>query len=221
MNRPPVRGPSSATADPSVLSPEGTRDQLLHVARELFATHGFEGTSIRDITGRADANLGAVTYHFGTKRKLYEAVLASVFGPLRERVARVAAHRKGSTLERIEQAVRTFFEHLSENPDQPRFMFQELSSAPPPAEMVTGTVERVLGTMIEMIREGQDAGEIREGEPRLLALSVLSQPIYLTLVHQAMAHFEMAPQPGPQARNAIVEHAVEFIRRGLAPEEVS
>ncbi len=55
-----------------------TKARILDTAEELFMEHGYEGTSIRAITRQARANLGAVTYHFGSKKNLYEEVLRSV-----------------------------------------------------------------------------------------------------------------------------------------------
>ncbi|NIQ53600.1 MAG: TetR family transcriptional regulator, partial [Gammaproteobacteria bacterium] len=62
----------------------GTPAALLGAATKLFAEHGYAGTSIRMITRAAGANLAAVTYHFGTKRELYGAVLERAFQPLAE-----------------------------------------------------------------------------------------------------------------------------------------
>jgi len=52
-------------------SHKGVQDRLLDAAEELFCEHGFEGTSIRDLTARAKCNIAAVNYHFGGKRQLY------------------------------------------------------------------------------------------------------------------------------------------------------
>ncbi|MCL5098857.1 MAG: CerR family C-terminal domain-containing protein [Candidatus Omnitrophica bacterium] len=51
-----------------------TRERVLDVAERLFAERGLDAVSIRDITGEAGANLGAINYHFGTKEKLIGAV---------------------------------------------------------------------------------------------------------------------------------------------------
>src|SRR5438034_543465 len=67
------------------------RDRLLAVARDLFALRGYDGTSVRDITRRARANLGAITYHFGSKEALYHEVIASRVEPLVARVILAAA----------------------------------------------------------------------------------------------------------------------------------
>ena len=47
-----------------------TKEQILNAAEELFARHGYAGTSMRAITKAAGVNLAAVNYHFGTKEKL-------------------------------------------------------------------------------------------------------------------------------------------------------
>jgi AcrR family transcriptional regulator len=47
------------------------RDRLLDVAEKLFSERGFADTSVRDITAKANCNVAAVNYHFGSKDKLY------------------------------------------------------------------------------------------------------------------------------------------------------
>lgn len=82
-----------------------TRADLIAAARALFSQRGFDGTSIRAITREAGTNLGAVTYHFGSKRELYGAVLEAGLRPLAMRV-RDAAHSGGSALDRILSTLR-------------------------------------------------------------------------------------------------------------------
>ncbi len=51
-----------------------TKDRILGAAEELFALNGFGGTSLRQVTTRADVNIAAVNYHFGSKENLVNEV---------------------------------------------------------------------------------------------------------------------------------------------------
>ena len=53
-----------------------TRDKLLDVAEKMFAEHGFDAVSVRDITDGANVRLASVNYYFETKRKLFLAVVS-------------------------------------------------------------------------------------------------------------------------------------------------
>ncbi len=61
-----------------------TKERILDAAESLFAHHGFHTTSLREITGKADVNLAAVNYHFGSKEALLEAVFERRLVPLNE-----------------------------------------------------------------------------------------------------------------------------------------
>jgi AcrR family transcriptional regulator len=52
-----------------------TRERLLKGARTVFAELGPKNATVRDICSRAEANVAAVSYHFGGKERLYIAVL--------------------------------------------------------------------------------------------------------------------------------------------------
>ena len=65
----------------------GTRERILDVAEGLFAEKGYAATSLRDITGEADANLASVNYHFQSKEGLLSAIIERFVGPVnRERL---------------------------------------------------------------------------------------------------------------------------------------
>ncbi|HEY2258634.1 MAG TPA: TetR family transcriptional regulator [Solirubrobacteraceae bacterium] len=52
-----------------------TRERLLDAAVELLAERGEDAVTLRDITDSAEANVAAVSYHFGCMGSLLEAVL--------------------------------------------------------------------------------------------------------------------------------------------------
>ena len=62
-----------------------TKDRILGAAEELFAQHGFSGTSLRQVTSRADVNIAAVNYHFGSKENLVNEVFRRRMDEMSER----------------------------------------------------------------------------------------------------------------------------------------
>jgi AcrR family transcriptional regulator len=53
-----------------------TKQNLIEAATNVFAAKGYEGGSVREIAGAANANQAAISYHFGGKDGLYREVLA-------------------------------------------------------------------------------------------------------------------------------------------------
>jgi AcrR family transcriptional regulator len=51
------------------------REQLIEIARRLFAERGFDGTSIEEIAARAEVSKPVVYEHFGGKEGLYAVVV--------------------------------------------------------------------------------------------------------------------------------------------------
>jgi AcrR family transcriptional regulator len=66
-----------------------TRERILDAAERLFMAHGYDGTSMRQITGEAAVNLAAVNYHFGSKEALMKEVFRRRLGWLNEERMRV------------------------------------------------------------------------------------------------------------------------------------
>ncbi len=62
------------------ITPDETRERIIRAAGEVFGRHGFDGTTIRQITKRAGVNVAAVNYHFRDKGELYLRVLREAKG---------------------------------------------------------------------------------------------------------------------------------------------
>lgn len=201
------KGPDTATA-------------LLDAATELFAEHGYAGTSIRMITGAAGANLAAVTYHFGTKRALYGAVLERVFGPLAADAA-AALSSGGTPLDRVEAFLRTLFRFLRGNSHMPHLMLHEVAAGRFPPEEGFGVIRNAMVGLAGVIEAGQADGSIVAGEPFLLAASVVAQPVFFTVIRRVTSQMEgeEAERFPPVRRVAdtglVEDHAVAFARRAL------
>lgn len=198
-------------------TPDDTREALVTTARCLFGEKGYDGASIRAITGAAGANLGAVTYHFGSKEALYHEVLRRVVDPLRSRVEAALAG-PGTPMDRATRVVDAYLAHFTDHPDLPRFLLQQVASGQAPPPPVMEAMRGIAAAVTQVILEGQRAGEIREGDPLLFVLSLISQPIYLALVQRPLAHVLDMDLSSPDAREGMRRHLLTFARAGLAAE---
>src|SRR5689334_14150154 len=77
MNRPARKAAALDT------SPD-TKTRILDAAESLFVEHGFEATSLRQLTSAAGVNLAAVNYHFGSKEELFQSVLTRRLDPMNQ-----------------------------------------------------------------------------------------------------------------------------------------
>ena len=124
----------------------------MDVAETLFAERGYEATSLRDITGKADANLASVNYHFQSKEGLLSAIIERYAGPVnKERL---------ETLDAIEARVGTGQPDLEEL--QRAFLRPAFSRASGPAgarfmrlagRLHTATSEEMRSLLLEHFRE--------------------------------------------------------------------
>ena len=79
----PSKTDSSAKPSRAALKESGSRgsagrERILRAAERLFAEHGFEGCSLRDVADLAKVNQGMIHYFFKSKEKLFlEAYMAS------------------------------------------------------------------------------------------------------------------------------------------------
>ena len=71
--------PSTIRGRPAVQARgEDTRRRILESALDLFAAHGYEGASTRQIAEGAAVNLPAIQYSFGNKEGLYRAIIEDI-----------------------------------------------------------------------------------------------------------------------------------------------
>jgi AcrR family transcriptional regulator len=69
-----------------------TIKKFLDAAEEVFGQHGYEGTTIRAIAGKARVNLGTLQHYWGSKRELFRELFERRFRPLmKEHLRRLQA----------------------------------------------------------------------------------------------------------------------------------
>ncbi len=113
---------------------QDTRTRILAAAEGLFAARGFSATSVRMITSRANVNLAAMHYHFGSKDRLIQELFALRLSPLnRQRLTlldqcQVDADGAVPSLEKILEAFIRPPVQLIRDPERGGMRFMQLLS---------------------------------------------------------------------------------------------
>lgn len=108
-----------------------TKEQILEVARELFATHGYNGASVRQIAEKAQVNIAAINYHFVSKEGLYWSVISDSMDWLSDSMVEAV-----SNSDRIEEVAVFLFRHLRKHNNFVNSCMKTFLSdmVPPPAK---------------------------------------------------------------------------------------
>lgn len=90
--------------------------EIINITEKLFAEKGFDGTSIREIAKAADINVAMVSYYFGSKEKLLEAIIlyrVSAFGVMLENLQNESI----SPVEKVKKYIAFYIKRIYENKD--------------------------------------------------------------------------------------------------------
>lgn len=199
---------------------EETRERLLEVATESFARNGFAETTVRELAKGARCNVAAISYHFGSKEKLYEAVLIRTFREL--------AGRRVSSLREVLEAsnghpsleavlatfARAFLDPLltEERAEvRLRLLLQEMVQQLLPSELMH---RELVAPVNEVLTEALAAAvpELTRDEISLVAYSFVAQ-----LVHVLHLHWFL-PRKAALYRaygEKLLDHIVRFTAGGV------
>lgn len=186
---------------------EMRRAEILRVAEELFAAHGYDGTSLEKIASGAGYSVGGIYNFFPSKDAVYTAVLNSHSSALAKRLA-ACADAPGSGLDQVALMAETAIRHLHEYPDHAKFSANSLISRRTPSASVNPTRD-MLEAYSLAIRAGQADGTVRAGDPLSLARYVGGL---------VFAHMHVDPKIAGHSAGIDLEGFLAVVRGALGAE---
>ncbi len=193
--------------------------EIVAAAYEVFAEKGFAGAKLDDIAARAGVSKGAIYLYFETKQDVFEAVVHEAISPNVDAAAAFVAHFPGP----FEDLVRLLFERIAEIAAQSpigkvaKIVIGESGNFPALARIWHDQmIARGLGLMTWIVEDAQKRGELRAGDPRAYALSMVAPVLVAVLFRETFAPI------GAQAFDipALARHHAETVLSGLLIEYV-
>lgn len=139
-----------------------TKDRIMDTAKRLFADKGFEGVSVRDITGEAGVNNSMISYYFGGKDGLYEAIFERGFTSMLSFLSDRETLLKMPPQERIAYLVNKVVEIHTLHPELAKLLHQEmLHPTRMYSEKIVKGISLLAATFRMTFEEGVEKGEFR------------------------------------------------------------
>jgi AcrR family transcriptional regulator len=194
-----------------------SRLALFRAAATEFAERGYEAAGVDRIAAKAHVNKAMLYYHFGSKAKLYIAVLQDMFRAVGDR-ARAIADGPGTPEEKFDRWVATIVDEAAARPHFPPIMLRELASG---GVHLDPDTFRLLNAVYAAIRDiviaGREQGVFRDVDPLLVHFTIIPAVMFFLARARAM---ERRPRltsgiAEPISRADFVRHMRETVRRML------
>ncbi len=136
------------------------RARILCVARELFAKHGFEATTVDEIARAADVVPATFFNHFQSKQALLALMAGEVFETLH---AMTAQHLEGpgTSVAKLRRFIVSISESIASSRGVARDVFLEFLRSDATPDEPHPYLERLIGPFVAVVAEGQSRGEFR------------------------------------------------------------
>ena len=202
-----------------------TREKLLDAALGVFAEHGFDNASVRDICSRAGTNVASVNYHFSSKRNLYDATIdrARALSNESNPWVQLDTERNFWADKPAEERLRLFV-HMSIahgfNPDGERsplgrlFCHELVEPTPSFQRQFEISIERVCNAFRSICRDLMPDGTSDEAV-RIAAMSIMAQCQYPALAHPSAQVLWSEFRLDAENQRVYAEHVYQFSLAGL------
>lgn len=195
---------------------EARPGEIVQAAFEVFAEKGFAAAKLDEIAAKAGVSKGALYLYFETKEDIFRAVVREAVAPNLDMVEAMLAQEDPP----FSQLMRGMLEHLGEVIEATRLgavaklVIGESRNFPELARVWHDeVVSRALAALSMALAKAQMRGEVRTGDPRLQAFSLMG-PILMGVIWQETFTPVGAP---PLNLQALIRQHADTVLSGLKP----
>ncbi|MEO6547080.1 MAG: TetR family transcriptional regulator [Ferruginibacter sp.] len=159
----------------------------METAERLFAERGFDGTSVRDIADEAGINVAMISYYFGSKDKLMEALFELRVGNVKIRVESLLKDESLSPIEKVNMLIDEHIERVMQKQCFYKIMVGVLVTNKNPAILKAANNVKIRNAEVvsQLIKDGQEKGFFKKKIDVILMLNTMVGTVSQTMMGQA------------------------------------
>ena len=158
--------------------------QIIETAEELFADRGYDGTSVRDIADVAGVNVAMISYYFGSKEKLMEALFEHRIGSIQMRVESLLKDDSLTPFDKVNMLIDDHVERVMQKQCFHKIMISVVLTNKMPAilKAANDVKLRIAEIVSEIIKDGQKKGVFKKKVDVILMLNTMVGTVSQTLM---------------------------------------
>ena len=147
------------------------RQQILTVARDVFAKRGYHAAKIEDIVAAAGVARGTFYLYFEDKRAIFEEIVDRTIARLGMSIVRVDPHDGArSVADQVRENIRRIVRILLEDFATTKILLSDALGVDPAFDWKLLSFYDEMSSLLEdSLRDGQALGVVREGDVRLMS----------------------------------------------------
>ncbi len=160
--------------------------QIIRTAEKLFACKGYDGTSVRDIAEEAGVNVAMISYYFGSKEKLMQALFQQRMDKVRTKIESLINNEDLGPFEKVSVLVDDYVQRMTEKQQFHKIMLfvQVLQKNQEVTNLMNDFKKNNAGLIAQLIKEGQEKGAFRKDVDIVFLMNTMIGTIMQTLVNQ-------------------------------------
>ncbi len=147
------------------------RQQILNVARDVFAKRGYHAAKIEDIVAAASIARGTFYLYFEDKRAIFEEIVDRTIARLGMSIVRVDPHDGArSVSDQVKEQIRRIVRILLEDRATTKILLSDALGVDPTFDRKLLSFYDEMSSLLEgSLKDGQALGIVREGDVRLMS----------------------------------------------------
>ena len=160
--------------------------QIIETAERLFAERGFDGTSVRDIADEAGVNVAMISYYFGSKEKMMEALFELRVGSVKIRVESLIKDQSLSPLEKVNMLIDEHIDRVMQKQYFHKIMMGVVATNKNPAILKAANSVKIRNAEVvnELIKDGQKKGVFKKKIDVILMMNTMVGTVSQTMMSQ-------------------------------------
>jgi predicted transcriptional regulator len=160
--------------------------QIIETAEGLFSEKGFDGTSVRDIAEIAGINVAMISYYFGSKEKLMEALFELKIEKIKVRLESLLKDEVLTPFQKVNIMIDEQIERMWTGQRFYKIMLCEqlIDSNPSITKKVYELKVRNAQLVDKIVKDGQEKGFFKKDVDVVLMLNTMVGTSWQTLVSQ-------------------------------------
>lgn len=201
--------------------------QIIETAEKLFADKGFDGTSVRDIAEEAGINIAMISYYFGSKEKLLEALFSYRGEGITVKLEAMLKNKVLTPIEKIFMMIDYYIEKFYTQPGFHKILSREqvANRRTATTEIIHNFKKRNKQLIKELIQEGQRSGDFVKNVdiPMLMSTLIATVSHMVTTQHFYREIQNLQDMPDAQFQKLVkkkLNNHFQFIFKAILTNEV-